>query len=122
MVPIDDIAHIDVTVLLEVRIKSEAEHSIIAPGSDFVTDVQQRYPRIHSVLQNPNPSGAFPNVSAIGSLGVRIESQPDRCGPKTSNFFLGKTGGQGGRAEARGGRADERRECAKPDDRTPDNR
>src|SRR5688572_16278040 len=91
MMAIDHITDIEMAVLLKVRVESEAEHSVVAPGTDFVADVEQRNPGIGAVLQNPNPAGPFPDVGSIYPLRGGIESDADRFSPEASDFLLGKS-------------------------------
>ena len=57
-----DIEQINVTILSEVRIERQAEHSVIVIASDFFANVQNWRGELNVIFDDPDPPKTVPRV------------------------------------------------------------
>ena len=87
VMPIYDVQQIDVTVDPKVGVQRQAQHPVVAPGPDFLVNVQQQGKRNIARVLEPHLPRSLPDVSAT----VVFEHRSHRVAPGPRDDRLGKT-------------------------------
>src|SRR5205807_10022084 len=91
VVVVDVVAEINVAVLEEIWVKYHANESQIVPAANLVADVKQRGGKLHVILENPNPSDAFPGIHSASS----VERHTGDSGPVAADIAVDKAAWHG---------------------------
>ena len=88
---VDVVAEINVAVREEIWVKYHANESQIVPAANLVMNIKQRSRKLHVVLKNPNPSGAFPGIHSASA----VERHTGDSGPVAADIAVDKAAWHG---------------------------
>src|ERR1041384_721217 len=111
MMMVHRVSEENVPVVAKVRMERKAKQAMVPPAAHFLADVNERRRQFVSVLYDPDPARALPNVHPPARrLLFGFKRKPDRFLPGTGHCLLDETRGQNGCSNCMRGRRDERRQ------------
>ena len=108
MMPVRCVERIDIAVVIEVGMQTEAKQAVIVPDGHLLGDVEERRGAPDAVLHVPHLAAAFPDEQAP----IGREGQADRLVPGAADGFLDEAGRERGGVQRR--REEQQREEDQP--------